>query len=165
MFSIRPMQPTDWPSVWTIIKPVFRAGETYLVDPEISEQKAHTMWVDAPQVTYVAQDNNGVILGTFFIKANQPGHGSHVANCGYIVSAEARGRGIASALCQHSQQEAQRLGFRAMQFNSVVSTNEVAVRLWQKLGFEIVGTLPGAFRHPHHGFVDLFVMYKQLVEG
>jgi len=102
------------------------------------------------------------VLGTYVIRPNQPGQGSHVSNCGYVVSDAARGMGVASALCEHSQQEALRMGFRAMQFNFVVSTNEGAVRLWRKMGFEIVGTLPGAFRHPRHGFVDAYVMFKQL---
>jgi ribosomal protein S18 acetylase RimI-like enzyme len=102
------------------------------------------------------------VLGTYFIKANQPGLGSHVSNCGYIVAPPAQGRGIASLMCQHSQAQAVELGFRAMQYNMVVSTNERAVRLWQHLGFSIVGRLPGAFNHQRLGFVDGIVMYKQL---
>jgi ribosomal protein S18 acetylase RimI-like enzyme len=102
------------------------------------------------------------VIGTYKLKPNQPGLGNHVCNCGYVVSPHARGRGIASALCEHSQTEAQTMGYLAMQFNLVVSSNEVAVRLWQKLGFRIIGTLPGAFRHSQLGFVDAYVMYKHL---
>ena len=146
------------------MEPVFRAGETYAFDPAITEVEAHRVWVELPAATYVAVDDAGTLLGTYYIKPNQPGLGAHVCNCGYIVSAAARGQGIASRLCEHSQDEARRLGFRAMQFNLVVSTNTGAVRLWQQLGFSIVGTLPGAFKHPRLGYVDAYVMYKQLVE-
>ena len=163
MITIRSMNPTDWPTLWTIIEPVFRAGETYAFSPDISELEAHTAWVEKPQMTYVAEDDSGTILGTYYIKPNQSGPGSHVCNCGYIVAKEARGKGVATLMGQHSQQEAQRLGFRAMQYNCVVSTNTVAIKLWQKLGLEIVGTLPEAFKHPQLGYVDAFVMYKSLV--
>ena len=162
MITIRPFEQTDWSAVWKLIEPVFRAGETYAFSPEISETEAHKVWIEAPTATYVAKDDGGAVLGTYFIKPNQPGLGSHVCNCGYIVGENARGKGVASLMCEHSQLEAKRLGFRAMQFNLVVATNEGAVRLWQKLGFEIVGTLPAAFKHPRHGFVDAFVMYKRL---
>lgn len=104
------------------------------------------------------------LLGTYFIKPNQGGPGSHVCNCGYMVSSKARGMGLATKMCEHSQQIALELGFKAMQFNSVVSTNEGAVRLWQKLGFDIVGTLPKAFKHPTQGYVDAYVMYKWLAD-
>ena len=163
MTTIRTVTANDWTAIWPIIEPVFRAGETYVFSPDISEEDAHHVWIEVPQATYVAVDENGVILGTYYIKPNQPGLGSHVCNCGYIVGSQARGRGIATLLGQHSQAEAKRLGFRGMQYNFVVSTNTVAVRLWQKLGVEIVGTLPNAFNHPTHGFVDAFVMFKQLV--
>jgi ribosomal protein S18 acetylase RimI-like enzyme len=115
-----------------------------------------------PAKTYVCEDTTGRIVGTYCLKPNQPGGGSHVANCGYVVSPHARGLGVASAMCVHSQHQARALGFLAMQFNFVVSTNEGAVRLWKRHGFEIVGTLPGAFQHPELGFVDAFVMFKPL---
>jgi ribosomal protein S18 acetylase RimI-like enzyme len=158
---IRAFEETDWPSVWKIIEPVFRSGETYVFSPEISEGEAHHLWIEVPRAAFVAEDSAGAPLGTYYIKANQPGLGAHVCNCGYIVAEEARGMGVASAMCEHSQELAIRMGFRAMQFNLVVSTNEGAVRLWRRLGFIIVGTLPGAFKHSRHGFVDAFVMYKQ----
>lgn len=153
---------SDWQSIWKIIEPVFRAGETYAFSPDISAAEGHRIWMKIPTVTYIAKDKNNNILGTYFIKPNQPALGSHVCNCGYIVSEKARGKGVASLMCQHSQHEAKRLGFWAMQFNLVVSTNKVAVNLWQKLGFEIVGRLTGAFKHSKYGFVDAFVMYKKL---
>jgi len=161
LITIRKFEPLDWPSIWQIIEPVFRAGETYAFPPDISETDARKSWIDAHPAVFVAE-SDGAIVGTYFLKPNQPGLGSHVCNAGYIVSTNARGKGIAALMCEHSQSEAKRMGFRAMQFNIVVSTNETAVRLWQKLGFEIVGRLPGAFRHSKLGFVDAFVMFKQL---
>mgnify|MGYP001179023221 CR=1 FL=1 len=112
--------------------------------------------------TFVATDENGALLGTYYLKPNRAGPGDHVCNCDYIVSEDARGQAVVTQLCEHSQREAVRRGFRAMQFNLVVSTNEGAIHLWQKLGFDIVGTLPGAFRHPQQGYVDAFVIYKKL---
>ncbi len=162
MLTVREYMPGDWAALWAIMEPVFRAGETYAFDPAISEAEAQRVWIELPAATYVAVDEAGMLLGTYYIKPNQPGLGAHVCNCGYIVAAAARGQGIASRLCEHSQEEARRLGFRAMQFNLVVSTNTGAVRLWQTLGFPIVGTLPGAFNHPRLGYVDAYVMYKQL---
>lgn len=162
MIEIRPLEARDWPSVWGIIEPVFRAGETYVFPPDITEQEAHRVWVETPVATYVAADRDGEILGTYYIKPNQPARGAHVCNCGYIVDARARGRGVAGTMCTHSQREAVARGFRAMQFNFVIATNEGAIRLWQQHGFTIVGTLPGAFHHPRHGYVDAYVMFKQL---
>lgn len=163
MTSIRPYQPSDWPAIWPILQSTFASGDTYAYSPDSTEEDIHTAWIDYPQATYVATDAAGQILGTFFIKPNQTGLGDHVCNCGYVVAAAAQGQGIAAAMCEHSQIEAVRLGFLAMQFNLVVSTNERAVRLWKRLGFAVVGTLPGAFRHQKLGRVDAFVMFKTLV--
>lgn len=162
MTNIRPFEERDWAAIWRIMEPVFRAGETYAYAPEISEAEAHRVWVELPIVTFVAVDEKDHPLGTYYIKPNQPGLGAHVCNCGYIVDANARGKGIASAMCEHSQQVAVTQGFRAMQYNLVVSTNTGAVRLWQAHGFAIAGTLPKAFCHQRLGFVDAFVMYKEL---
>ena len=148
---VRPARDRDADAIWSIIGPTIRAGETYAYDPAITEAEAQRVWIELPAAIYVAVDEAGMLLGTYYIKPNQPGLGAHVCNCGYIVAAAARGQGIASRLCEHSQDEARRLGFRAMQFNLVVSTNTGAVRLWQQLGFPIVGTLPGAFNHPRLG--------------
>ena len=164
MIEIRPFKESDWTEVWQIIEPVFRAGETYAFPRNISKEEAYKAWILLPEATYVAVDQDDVLLGTYYIKPNQPGQGDHICNCGYIVAKNARGRGIASAMCEQSQRQAIAQGFRAMQYNLVVSTNSGAVRLWKKLGFAVVGTIPEAFRHPSHGYVDAFVMYKRLTE-
>jgi ribosomal protein S18 acetylase RimI-like enzyme len=162
MPHIRPFQTEDWSGVWPMLHETFATGDTYAFAADSTEAEIRKTWVELPLATYVACADDGTIVGTYFLKANQPGLGSHVCNCGYVSSVEARGQGIASAMCEHSQAEALRLGFRAMQFNFVVSTNEGAVRLWRKHGFHIAGTLPGAFRHALHGYVDAYVMFKQL---
>ena len=162
MIKIRRFDEQDWNATWQIIEPVFRAGETYPFSPEITEKEAHKAWIEKPSVTFVATDENHRVMGTYYIKPNQPALGAHVCNCGYIVGENARGRGVATKLCEHSQHEAVSQGFRAMQYNLVVSTNEGAVRLWKEQGFDLIGTLPGAFRHQQLGFVDAYVMYKQL---
>ncbi len=159
---IRPFEERDWPAVWPLLHNTFLAGDTYAFPPESTEAEIHRAWVEIPAATFVACSSTGLVLGTYFLKPNQPGLGSHVCNCGYVVAPEARGRGVASAMCEHSQAEALSMGFRAMQFNLVVATNERAVGLWQKLGFSVVGTLPGAFRHQRLGFVNAFVMFKTL---
>ena len=159
---IRPFEAPDWPEVWKILAEAFRSGDTYVFSPDISEAEARRIWIEAPAATFVAVGGQDRVLGTYYIKPNQPALGAHVCNCGYIVAAEARKRGIASVMCHHSQREALARGFRAMQYNLVVSTNEGAVRLWKKHGFQTVGTLPGAFRHARLGYVDAYVMYKQL---
>jgi L-amino acid N-acyltransferase YncA len=147
------------------MEPVIREGETYPYAMDITAEGARHLWLDLTEMAYVAEDEAGDFLGTYYIKPNQPTLGAHVANCGYMVSASARGRGVATKMCEHSQQEAVRLGYRAMQFNLVVQTNEASVHLWKKLGFDIVGTLPGAFDHAVHGFVDAYIMYKVLVDS
>jgi L-amino acid N-acyltransferase YncA len=163
MISIRPFEEEDWAATWRIIAPVFRAGETYAFSPDITEEETHTVWVKMPSATFVAVDEDNNVLGTYYIKPNQPALGAHVCNCGYIVAENARGRGIASRMCEHSIQESLNRGFRAMQYNLVVSTNTSALRLWKKHGFSTVGTLPKAFRHPRLGYVDAVVMYRQLI--
>lgn len=160
--TIRPLAGNDWMSVWALMQPVIRAGETYPYARDMTETDARKMWIELPEASYVAANGSGEILGTYYIKPNQPTLGAHVANCGYIVGENARGQGVATAMCEHSQSEALRLGYRAMQYNLVVKTNEASVYLWKKLGFHIVGLLPAAFNHAQHGFVDAYVMYKQL---
>ena len=163
LVSVRHFQTQDWPQIWPILRETFALGDTYAYAPDSSEADIFKAWVEAPLATYVACATDGSLLGTYFLKANQPGLGSHVANCGYVVAPAAQGLGVATLMCEHSQSEARQLGFRAMQFNLVVSTNARAVRLWHKLGFETVGALPQAFHHKELGFVDAFVMFKQLV--
>lgn len=163
MPTIRPLEAADWPSVWAILRTTFQAGDTYSFTPDSSEAEIHTAWVELPAATFVACAADGRVLGTYFIKANQPGLGAHVCNCGYVVAHESQGQGVAAAMCEHSQARAVEMGFRAMQYNLVVATNERAVRLWQRLDFSVIGTLPGAFRHVRLGYVDALVMYKTLV--
>lgn len=159
--SIRLATTIDHDAIWEILGPMIRAGETYTLPREMSKEEVLAYWFSAEKETFVWEEN-GAILGTYFLKANQLGGGAHVANCGYVTAGEAQGRGIARAMCMHSLERAKERGFRAMQFNFVVSTNERAVKLWQNLGFEVVGRLPGAFQHPELGFVDALVMYRQL---
>ena len=163
MIKIRAFQPTDWPTLWPILQTTFAAGDTYTFSPQSTEAEIHKAWIELPAATFVATNETGDILGTYFIKPNQPGLGAHVCNCGYVVAESVQGQGIAAQMCEHSQKLAVEMGFRAMQFNFVVSTNTGAVKLWQKLGFEIVGTLPGVFQHQKLGFVDAFVMFKRLI--
>lgn len=162
---IRRFEPADWEQVWPILKATFESGDTYAFAPDSTEAEIHRAWVEAPQETFVAVSDNGQVLGTYFLKPNQPGLGAHVCNCGYVVTGPARGQGIAAQMCEHSQAEARAAGFRAMQFNLVVATNEGAVRLWERLGFAIVGVLPEAFNHREKGYVDAYVIYKRLVDG
>jgi ribosomal protein S18 acetylase RimI-like enzyme len=159
--EIRPYAISDRQVVWSILEPVFRAGETYAIPSTIPEFDALAYWTGSDRATFVAEDR-GQIVGTYYLRANQLGGGDHVANCGYITAAWAMGRGIARAMCLHSLGEAAARGFRAMQFNLVVSTNVRALALWQDLGFQRIGTLPGAFRHPSHGYVDAVVMFRSL---
>lgn len=160
--EIRKYRESDWSQVWPMIEKVFRAGETYPFSPEITEEEALIAWTELPQEIYVATAGDGEMLGTYYIKPNQPGLGSHVCNCGYIVSEEARGKGVASAMCEHSQLIAVEMGFRAMQYNLVVSTNDGAIHLWKKQGFQVIGILPKAFNSKSAGYVDALVMYKAL---
>jgi ribosomal protein S18 acetylase RimI-like enzyme len=162
MPTIRPFQAADWAELWPILKATFESGDSYAFAPDSTEAEIRRAWIDLPQATYVAVSKEGHVVGTYTLKPNQPGLGGHVCNCGYVVAEAARGRGIAARMCEHSQAEARAAGFRAMQFNLVVSTNESAVRLWRRLGFEIVGALPGAFRHRVLGDVDAYVMFKTL---
>lgn len=161
MIGFEAMNDGHWPAVWAVLKPVFRAGETYPQPVDISEDEARSFWMGPPLRSYVALQD-GVVLGTFYIKPNQPARGAHVCNCGYVVGEGARGLGVGGQMCAWSQAEALRLGYLAMQYNLVVSTNARAVALWQRHGFEIVGRLKRAFRHKRLGLVDAFVMYKEL---
>ena len=159
--NIRPATAADWPTIWTLLKPVFAAGETYAVDRTISADRAHAMWMEVPAATFVVE-TDGAITGTYYIKTNAAGGGAHVCNCGYVVAEAAQGQGIARAMCEHSQFAALDLGYKAMQFNMVLASNVGAVALWHKLGFETVGTLPHAFDHPTAGMTDGYVMFKTL---
>ena len=161
--KIRTATEADRDAIWQIFHEVIAAGDTYAFDVGMSRQGALGYWCEANTRTYVTE-SDGRIVGTYILRPNQSGGGSHVANAAFMVAPDARGQGIGRAMGEHCVSEARRLGFRAMQFNFVVSTNEAAVRLWQKLGFEIVGTLPGAFHHPEKGYVDVYVMFRSLLQ-
>ncbi|MFV0410864.1 MAG: GNAT family N-acetyltransferase [Paracoccus sp. (in: a-proteobacteria)] len=162
--TIRPAGLGDHDAVWRVLEPVYRAGETYCIDRDIGREAALADWFAAPFTVFVAE-KDGQVLGTSHVGRNRPGPAAHVANASFATAPEARGQGVASALVTHALDWARGQGFRAMQFNFVVATNEGAVRAWQRAGFDIVGRLPGAFLHPEKGYVDGLVMYRSLVEG
>ncbi|QDU33583.1 Acetyltransferase (GNAT) family protein [Poriferisphaera corsica] len=158
---IREARESDFNDIWPIFEDIVGAGDTYAYERNTGEDEAFEIWMVKPRVTYVVEDN-GVILGTYYIVTNQSGPGKHVCNCGYMVARSSRGQGLATKMCEHSQVMAKELGYCAMQFNFVAESNEGAVRLWERMGFEIVGRLPRAFNHPKKGLIDAFVMYKRL---
>lgn len=158
---IRPATQDDADAIWAIIGPTIRAGETYTIDPDITEEAAQARWLGRDRETFVAVED-GRIVGTYYIRPNQEGGGGHVANCGYMTAQGQTGRGVARRMCEHSMDHARQRGFGAMVFNFVVSSNERAIRLWQSLGFDIVGRVPGAFKHPSLGHVDALVMFRTL---
>jgi len=162
MITIDPIKPEEWKEAFAIMRPVFARGDTCTYAPDITEAEAFSAWIKQAEATFIAKNDNGDVVGIYYLKPNQPGLGSHVVNAGYIVRESARGRGIAALMCEHSQAEAKRRGYRAMQFNTVVSTNEVAVKLWQRLGFEIIGRVPEGFRHKDLGYIDTLIMWKKL---
>ena len=159
--TIRPDTPGDGDGLWAILHDVIAAGDTYAFPPDLTREEALAAWHPAGGHTFVAE-REGRLVGTYLLKANQPGLGSHVANCGYMVAPEARGQGLGETLCRHSLEQARGLGFAAMQFNAVVSSNVGAIALWQRCGFSIVGTVPLAFRHSREGLVDIHVMHRLL---
>jgi L-amino acid N-acyltransferase YncA len=158
---IRAATTADWPAIWSILEPTIRAGETYALDREMDEASAKAYWLSPAHDVFVFVED-GQVLGTYYMRANQAGGGAHVCNCGYMTGQAAQGKGVARAMGLHSLDHARARGFRAMQFNCVVSTNTRAVGLWESLGFEVVGRLPGAFAHPVQGDVDALVMFQQL---
>jgi ribosomal protein S18 acetylase RimI-like enzyme len=161
MMDIRIITAADHDAIWRILEPVIRAGETYALPREMTREAAIAFWTSPGAEVFVAEFD-GAIVGTYFLRANQLGGGAHVSNCGYVTAGHASGRGVARALCAHSLVRARERGFRAMQYNFVVASNERAVRLWQAMGFSIVGRLPGAFAHPVLGEVDALVMFQSL---
>lgn len=162
--NIREVTRDDFDRIWPIFHEIVAAGDTYAYPRDTTREQALKLWLDAPRKTYLVEEG-GQVLGTYYIKTNQAGPGEHVCNCGYMVASAARGRGLATTLCEHSQEVARELGYKAMQFNFVAASNEGAVRLWNKLGFATVGRLPKAFQHPSRGYVDALVMYKWLEPG
>ena len=160
--TIREAGPNDWPGIWPVMEPILRAGETYCWDTALTEEQARPLWLEpAPSAVFVAE-LDGAIAGTAQLHPNRSGNGSHVANASFMTGAQFSGRGIARQLAEHVLAEAGRRGYSAMQFNAVVQSNERAVRLWQSLGFRILATVPGAFRHPEHGLTGLHIMHREL---
>jgi len=186
--KIRSATDSDRDAIWKIFHEVVAAGDTYALDPKMSREEALDYWLRAGTHTYVAEQHaesvgegvtfpgtatpsptapvkNRLVVGTYILRANQAGPGSHVANAAFMVGPDSQALGVGRRMAEDCLSEARRMGFRAMQFNFVVSTNASAVRLWQQLGFQIVGTLPGAFRHPQAGYVDVYVMFRSLLQG
>jgi ribosomal protein S18 acetylase RimI-like enzyme len=159
--DIRAAADHDRDAIWGILEPVIRAGETYPLPRDMEREAAIAYWLSPQHEVFVAVEGDSIV-GTYYLRANNAGGGAHVANCGYMVATGATGRGVARAMCTHSLAHAKARGFRAMQFNFVIATNERAVRLWQAMGFAIVGRLPGVFEHPSLGFVDALVMHRAL---
>lgn len=160
---IRKATENDFDGIWSIFQAVVSKGDTYVFSPQATRQDAFEYWF-GPGVTSFVAELDGRVAGMYKLIPNQRDLGSHVANASFMVSPDARGKGIGLALGWHCLEAARNVGFKAMQFNFVVSTNTGAVELWKKLGFKIVGTLPGAFRHLTLGFVDAYVMYRTLDE-
>ncbi|MCC5964490.1 MAG: GNAT family N-acetyltransferase [Rhodobacteraceae bacterium] len=161
--TFRLAQAADHPALWSLMEPVFRAGDTYAVDPAISRDAALDFWCGGNHRAFVAEDGDGdEMLGTYYLCPNQGGGGAHVANCGFVTAQAAQGRGVARAMLAHALDQARAAGFRAMQFNFVVESNTRAIALWQAHGFDVVGRLPGAFHHPQKGDIDALVMYRRL---
>lgn len=160
--KIRPARAGDFADIWSIFHAVVADGDTYAYAPETTMTEARRIWMEPPATPYVAE-HSGRIVGTYALRPNQPGLGDHVANCGYMTHPNARGRGIGAAMCAHSLEIARERGYTAMQFNFVVASNEGAVRLWQQLGFAVVGRVPGGFRHRTQGLVDVLIMHRSLI--
>ncbi len=160
MITVRPFAAGQDAALWSMLEPAFRAGDTYTVDPGIGRADALAFWCAPEKRVFIAETDRPV--GTYYLRPNQGGGGAHVCNAGFVTHPDARGQGVAQAMLEHALTTARAAGFRAMQFNFVVATNEGAIRLWARNGFDTVGRLPGAFRHPVHGFVDALVMYRHL---
>ena len=161
MAEIRKATEADKPAVWRIIKAVIAGGDTYTFAPDTPEQEMISFWFSPEKHVYVAEEN-GEILGTYWLKANQPGLGDHIGNGGYMVSPDAKGKGIGKQMALHSIEEAERIGYHAIQFNFVVKSNTAAVNLWKSVGFEVIGEIPDAIRHSKNGLTNAYIMYRKL---
>jgi len=159
--TIRDATDRDRDAIWEIFRATVAPGDSFVYDPNTPRDEAEAYWFAKGTRTYVAE-RDGKVVGSYILRPNRPGLGNHVSNAGFMVAPAARRFGVGLAMGEHALAEARRLGYSAMQFNFVISTNETAVRLWQRLGFRIVGTLPGAFRHSRKGSVDAYVMYRVL---
>ncbi|WP_420583240.1 GNAT family N-acetyltransferase [Reichenbachiella sp.] len=159
--KIRKANLRDYDAVWDIFSAVIKTGDTYVFDPETPVEDLQKLWFADYMDTFVAEED-GKVLGTYIIKPNHPGQGSHIANGSFMIHPNAQGKGIGKLLCEHSLEYAKEAGYHAIQFNIVVSTNQAAVELWKKFGFEIIGTTPNGFRHAALGLVDTYIMYRKL---
>ena len=161
--EIRDATDDDWPLIWPFYRTIVEAGETYAIDPQITEEQARRQWMQAPPgATFVAVDGDGFVVGSASVYPNRPAAGAHVASASFMVDPARSGGRVGRALAEHVVDWAREQGFRSMQFNAVVETNTRAVRLWEGLGFEILATVPEAFRHPTEGYVGLLIMYRCL---
>ena len=158
---IRPVMMSDADAIWGILEPIVRAGESFALPRGMEGEQGLDYWLSPEHTVFVAEED-GIVVGSYYLRVNQKGGGAHVANAGYMTAGSSAGRGVAQAMCGHSLEQAKAMGFRAMQFNFVVSSNERAVHLWRKFGFEVVGRLQEAFLHPDLGYVDALVMYRNL---
>ena len=152
----------DWPEVWSVLAPAFGAGTSYPLPRDVSEDAARDYWIKNDGFNAVARDDNGVILGVYYLRPDQGGPGSHICNAGYVVAEAARGKGVATAMCVESQARAREMGFRGMKFNLVVANNAAAIKAWDRAGMAVIGTIPGGFQLPDGAFVDAYIMYKSL---
>ncbi len=161
MVTIRKYREEDKEQIWKIIEHVLSKGDSFTDSPDSSREQILDDWCSSEKNTFVAVSEDKIV-GTFYIKENQPGLGSHIANGSYMVAPEARGKGVGRKMGEFSIEEAKRLGFYAMQFNFVVKSNEKAVKLWKSLGFEIIGEIPEAFRHMENELTNAYIMYRKL---
>ena len=161
LLNIRAATPDDADAIWLSLEPVLRAGATFALPRDWSRDDALAFWCHGDHEVFVAEDEDGVV-GTYYLRPNHPGGGAHIATCSYVTAPTSSGKGVGTAMCLHSLAQAGRHGYWAMQFDLVVSSNERAIRLWERLGFGVVGTIPQAFEHPSLGFVDAVVMYRKL---
>ncbi len=159
--KIREATQNDYDAIWEIFKNVIKTGDTYVFDPNTKKEDLSIHWLASHMKTYVLAEGEKT-LGTYIIKPNQIDLGSHIANCSYMVHPNYHGKGIGKMLCEHSLENAKKIGYKALQFNSVVSTNIPAVKLWKKYGFKIIGTIPKGFKHSSLGYVDAYIMYKEI---
>ena len=159
--TIRLAEKTDRPGIWAIMEPVIRAGETYPLPRDMKDKAALAYWCSSLHTTFVAEDETGIV-GTYYIRPNNSGGGAHIANCGYMVRTDASGKGVASTMCVHSLDHARAAGFRGMQFNFVIANNKRAIKLWSRMGFKVLATLPEVFEHPRLGYVDALIMFQKL---
>ncbi|MCM0042514.1 MAG: GNAT family N-acetyltransferase [Algoriphagus sp.] len=153
----------DQEVLWGVLEPMIRMGGTYVFSLDKTKESMMAYWMGADKVTF-AVENEGVVVGTFYLKANQEGLGDHICNAGFVVSRDAEGLGVGRWMGEFAQVEAKSRGFLAMQFNFVIQSNQKAVHLWKSLGFSVIGEIPEAYRHPHLGLVPALIFYKKLTD-